>query len=86
MSVAASDLFLTPPQIAKRYGVSEEKVIGWVRRGELRAINLAARRTGRPRWKIAYADLVAFESARAAVPAPPTTRRRRKSSDVTEYF
>ena len=86
MSVGASEIFLTPPQVAKRYGVSEEKVIGWVRRGELRALNLATRRTGRPRWKIAYADLLAFESARAAVPAPPICRRRRKSSDVIEYF
>ena len=86
MSVAASELFLTPPQVAKRYGVSEEKVIGWVRRGELRAINLAARRTGRPRWKIAFADLMAFESGRSAVPVQRASRPRRKRSDVIEYF
>jgi excisionase family DNA binding protein len=78
--------FLTPPEVARRYGVSAEKVVAWIRTGELRAINLALRRSGRPRWRIDHADLLAFESRRAAVPSPPTSRRRRKSPDVIEYF
>lgn len=28
--------YLTPPAIAKRLGISPDRVIGWIRRGELR--------------------------------------------------
>jgi excisionase family DNA binding protein len=78
--------FLTPPEVARRYGVSAEKVIGWIRRGELRAINLAARRGRRPRWRIGQADLLAFENRRAAIPEAPQPRRRRTPDDVIQYF
>ena len=77
---------LTPPQIAERYGVSSEKVIAWIKAGELRAFNAATSATGRPRWLIDEADLAAFEMRRAAQPRPPTTPRRRKASAVIEFF
>ncbi len=57
---------LTPPQVAEMYGVQAGKVIAWIRNGELRAINLATRPRGRPRWRIDRRDLEAFEAGRAA--------------------
>jgi hypothetical protein len=86
LSVSSPERFQSPPDIARRYGVSAEKVMVWIRSGELRAINVATRRGGRPRWRIDHADLLAFESRRAAVPAIPQPRRRRKPVDVIEYF
>ena len=38
----------TPPQLAAEWGIDTHKIIGWIRSGELRAINVATTRTGRP--------------------------------------
>jgi transposase len=80
---------LTPPQIAKRYRVSPEKVLGWIRRGELRAINIAMNPHGkRPRWIITAEALADFEQARSSRPAPrPSPRTRRSASEnVIQFF
>jgi hypothetical protein len=77
---------LTPPQVGERLGVSAEKVIGWIRAGELRGMNVAARLGGRPRWRIDLADLLAFEQRRSAVPTAPKPRRRHKQAAVIEFF
>jgi len=79
---------LTPPEVARRYGVSPEKVLGWIKSGELRAVNVATRREGRkPRYRIDEGDLLAFEAARAPQPAPPMSRRRRhRPQSVIEFF
>lgn len=78
---------LTPPQLARQYGVSTDKVLGWIRSGELRAVNVATRPDGRPRWVIDAADLLAFERQRQARPrSPAAPRRRPKSAGVIEYF
>jgi hypothetical protein len=76
---------LTPPQIAIRYGVSTDKVLAWIRSGELRAMDASTRRGGRPRYLVDVADLAAFEQSRSATPVP-TTRRRRATADVIEFF
>jgi hypothetical protein len=78
---------LTPPEIARRYGIHPDKVLGWIRRGELRAVNVAANPRGRPRWRIDPIDLEAFEQRRSAQPAPALQRRRRQAAgDVIEFF
>lgn len=77
----------SPAQVAQRYGVSPDKVRAWIASGELRAINISARRSSRkPRWAITPEALEAFEQQRAAAPPPRRQRRRRKRSGVTQYF
>jgi transposase len=78
--------YLTPPAVAERYGVDVHKIIGWIRRGELRAIDVATTTGGRPRYRISPADLAQFEAARSATPQPKITRCRRKNPQVTEFF
>ena len=39
--------YFSPPEIAERFGVDAHKVLGWIRRGELRALNVATT-TGGP--------------------------------------
>ena len=77
---------LTPPEIARRWGIKSHKVLAWIRSGDLRAINAAATLDGRPRYLIDLEDLAAFERAREVVAKKP--RRSRKSQDVgiTEFF
>jgi transposase len=76
---------LSPPMIAARFGVSPEKVIGWIRRGELRAIDVATRRGRRPRYLVDVNDLAAFERSRHVEPVTKSVRRRR-SPRVISFF
>jgi excisionase family DNA binding protein len=78
---------LSTSDAADRLGVSVNKILGWIHSRELRALNVAARPGGRPRWRISPEDLAAFEAARSARPAPPPRgRRRRLDPSVIEYF
>jgi hypothetical protein len=69
---------LTVSEVARRYRVGEDKVRGWVRRGELAAINTAAVLCGKPRWVILPEALASFEKRRTSEPPPAPTRRTRK--------
>lgn len=77
---------LTPPMLARRWGVSPSKILAWIRSGELPAINAATNRAGRPRYLIDIADLVIFENRRSAAPTPTPRRRRKKYEDVIQFF
>jgi transposase len=87
--VPPTDTFLcgyTPREIAKRYRVSPDKVRGWIKRGELVAINTAPRLCGKPRWVITPEALARFEAGRQAIAPPkPMTRRRRQPAMVDYY-
>ncbi len=85
---AAPDAYLTPPVVARRYGVSVDKVLAWIHRGELAALNLADRLGGRPRWRISPEALAAFERSRSATPPPAQAPRRnsRQTAEVQHFF
>ena len=79
---------LTPPQIARLWGTSVEKVHAFIRAGELRAVNGALPgRKLRPRWLVDVDDLQSFEESRANRPAPskPAPRRQRRVEDEGPY-
>lgn len=83
---AIASPYLTPPAVAERYGVDVHRVHAWIHRGELRAINVGDG-AQRPRFRISPADLVAFEAARSAGPAPKISRvRRRRDPELEEFF
>lgn len=90
MATAIEKRKLTVPQVAKLWGVSTHKVLYFIRTGELRAINLAARTCNRPRYSIDVQDIEAFEQARQVIPdgGESTTRklRRRAVGNITEFF
>jgi excisionase family DNA binding protein len=77
---------LTPPEVAARWGVSADKVLAWIRNGELRAVNAATRAHGRPRWLVDLADLEVFEQRRAARPVQPAPRRRRQPASAEKTY
>ena len=76
---------ITPPRLAEKWGISADKVLAWIRSGELRAIDASTNRGGRPRYLIDVDDLAAFERSRSIVPPAPAKPARRRSSDVPEY-
>jgi hypothetical protein len=78
---------LTVADIALRYRVGEDKVRGWISRGELRAVNTADVACGRPRWVIPADALADFEKRRAGGPAPKPERRRKKPArGFVDYY
>lgn len=74
--------------VAETHGIRRGKVLAWIARGELAAINVADRADGKPRWRIPEAALETFLAGRAARPATPVrrVRRRRTESAVKQYF
>lgn len=78
--------YLTPPEAAKLLRVDPSTVIGWIRSGELRAVNLARRDAKRPRWRISRAAIEHFLAGRAAVPRRLPAKRRRRDERVIQFF
>jgi hypothetical protein len=78
----------TPPDLAKRWRVKPEKVIGFIRRGELRAFDVSTiPGVGRPRFRISIDAVIEFENRRGVQPAPAPRRRRNKQRNgVVQYF
>lgn len=74
-------VWMTPRQVARERQIRAEKVLGWIRTGELRAVNMALHMTSKPRWKISREALAEFDLARSnRAFATPTLPRRRKGS------
>lgn len=77
----------TPPQIAKDLGVAVDKVTGWIKKGELPAINVANAGSKRPRYRIAQADYDAFKRARMVTsPAAVAPRLRRSVAPAARNY
>jgi len=82
----ASRTKLSPPALAAKWGVSPEKVIAWIRSGELRAIDAATTRGGRPRYLIDVDDISDFEQRREVQPPPRPAKRRRSTIPEGETY
>jgi excisionase family DNA binding protein len=73
--------------LCERYGVSEHTVLGWIRSGELRAVNVGRKLGARkPRWRITQEALEAFEQLRTPTPPVPRVRRRRRQEEVIQFY
>lgn len=78
----------TTKAIAKRYTVSVETVLKWIKAGELKAVNVSrSARSGKPRYRVSDAALAEFEQARsAAVPTPKPARRRPAPEGTIRFY
>jgi hypothetical protein len=72
--------------VARRYRVSPERVRGWIRRGELAALNTADLVSSKPRLVITPDALQHFERARQAAARPVPPRRRKRRFAVKDYY
>jgi hypothetical protein len=62
-------------------------VRGWIRRGELLALNVADSKCGRPRFVVTPEALEQFERSRAAAtPDKPVPRRKRRPAGMIDFF
>jgi hypothetical protein len=72
-------------EIAQQLAIKPERVIAWIRAGQLRAVNVGDGLV-KPRFRIAPADLENFLAARAVQPPVRPARRQRADPAITEYF
>jgi hypothetical protein len=66
---------MTVPEIAKFLRVKPQTVLCWVHSGDLIAANVAPRSGGQPRYRVAPADLAAFQRQRGATTPSDAPRR-----------
>ena len=74
--------YVTPPVIAEWVGVKVETIYGFIRSGELRAINFGSQ--SRSRYRISLDDFEAFMKSREVRPTE-TKPRTRKRRDYPKY-
>ncbi len=81
---------ITPGELAKYWGVSHDKVLNWIRNGQLKAINVASSPNVRPRYRITEEGIADFQRVREENAQPkvniPKQRRRKPVGDVIEFF
>ena len=77
---------LTPPQLGRLWGLAPEKILTWIRNGELAALNVATTLGGRPRWLIDVDEIARFEARRHSQPKRVPQPRRRSFHDGHETF
>ncbi|MHB8974713.1 MAG: helix-turn-helix domain-containing protein [Pirellulaceae bacterium] len=81
------DRMLTLREAAKIAGVSYETMIAWANWKEIEAVDVARKKGGKPRWRIAPTELQRFLKSRARFRYEPPPRRRRTSrSDQAAKF
>jgi predicted site-specific integrase-resolvase len=74
----------TPPELAELWGIAPDKVLRWIRSGELRAIDASTRCGRRPRYLIDADDIADFERRRRVVPDERPAPRPPRNT-VPEY-
>lgn len=73
-------LYLTPAEVAERFGVSVKLVRRWIRRGELVAVNVSASPDNvRSRYRISIEAMACFERNRTTDMRRQRPARRRRA-------
>jgi excisionase family DNA binding protein len=80
--------FFTPPQLAKRLGVDSDKVLRWIRSGQLVAVDMVTTQGGRPRYRISLEEVLAFEKRRTVSkpPSPSPRKKPPKQDGIIEFY
>lgn len=76
---------LTTAEVAELLRVGQDKVLGWIRAGDLVATNTTSTRCGKPRWVISRESLDVFLKGRSSEPRPKLPHRQRARGQ-TDYF
>jgi hypothetical protein len=77
---------LTVPDLAAEWGISADQILRLIHAGELRAINVALKLSGRPRYMVDRDEVERFETRRTLRVATTARRRRRRQTGVIKFF
>ncbi|HEY2411589.1 MAG TPA: helix-turn-helix domain-containing protein [Pirellulaceae bacterium] len=84
---AKPERWLSPPAIASLLGCKAEKVISFIKNGEISAVNIASNLLGRPRYRISPEAFEKFLQRRSCMPETKPVRRPRRNGNYTpKYF
>ena len=88
VNASTSTCAISPPQLARRWGINPGKVLAWIKSGELRAFDVSTTPgTGKPRYRIEPSAIIEFQEKRSGeTQAKPPRRRRKSPSSVIEFF
>jgi len=85
--------YLNPRQVATMWGIFHDKVLEFIRTGELNAFNVASKNSRRPQFKITLDAVKAFELLRAggdpsrmSPPAPRRTVQNRSAPQQKQWI
>jgi hypothetical protein len=74
-------------EVARRYRVGPDRVRGWIKSGEMRALNTGMTLCGRPRYVVTPEALAEWEQSREVqAPVPKAMPRRRRRSSEIDYY
>jgi Helix-turn-helix domain len=77
----------TPNELARLLRVSPDRIRGWIKAGQLGAIDTARHRCGRPRFVILPQHLEEFERrCRAATTIAKPAPRRRQQPGLIDFY
>lgn len=76
---------LTVADVAARYRVGPDKVRGWIRNGQLKALNVSSGKQ-KSRFVITPEALAEFEGRKAVAPAEAPKPARRKPTTGKDWF
>jgi excisionase family DNA binding protein len=79
MTNADAKPYLTPAEIAKLLRVSQHKVLGWIHRAELQAVNVS--NGTRPWYRVSQDALDSFTKSREVQPPTPRYMRRQQTPE-----
>lgn len=71
--------------LCARWKCGREKVLGFIHRGELVAVNIATHTSARPQYRITPEQVAKFEALRTSTPPPKSPPRKRKPQRK-DYF
>lgn len=71
--------------LCARWKCGPTKVLGFIDRGELVAVNIATHTSGRPQYRVMPEELAKFENRRTSAPLPKPTRRKRQAG-LEDYY
>ncbi len=78
---------LSVRDLCERYGVSEQTILGWIRSGELKAINVGRRLDAKkPRWRVTQEAIAAFEQLRTPTLPPSRAAQRKRPAGIIEFY
>lgn len=78
---------LTLSDVCERYGVNAATVLGWIRRGELKAFNVGrAPGKKKARYRISETALQEFEAGRQIAVVQPVRRKRNAKADFIDFY
>jgi hypothetical protein len=75
----------TIADLCRRWRAGGDKIRGFLRRGELVAVNIAANLSRRPQWRITAESVERFEQRRSSAPALKPARRKKKAPIIDYY-